>query len=342
MKMDIIKQVYDLCQTPSISGNESLVLYYLENELKKFQLTTEKIIVDEKRYNIFAYFKRLPKYTAILCTHVDTVGPYIQPNIDLKNEVIWGRGTCDAKGIAIAMIEAVKSQAHKGFSDLALLFTVGEEETSDGAKMANKVLAKRAHYLVIGEPTNLKSAYAQKGTIVFDLEAQGISAHSSMPNLGKSAIHTLANNVTKLINYSWPSSELYQETYLNVGTFNGGEARNVIASKANVKAIMRTSTKATELISTIESILSPDIKLKLLSKTDPFAYFSPLGFPSFLASFGSDAPYLTAVGVPILIGPGSLEVAHTSKEHITFSEILDGIKAYEKLATDLRKITYET
>src|SRR5580698_1633047 len=204
MTMNFIQQIYDICQVSSISGNESLVLYYLENELKNFQFIIEKIIVDEKRYNIFAYFKKLPKYTAIFCTHVDTVSPHIPPNIDTKNEIIWGRGTCDAKGIAIAMIEAVRSEANKGFSDLALLFTVGEEETSDGAKAANLALADRAHYLVVGEPTNLKCAYAQKGSIVFDLETDGIAAHSSMPALGKSAIHALLNDATKLLNYHWP------------------------------------------------------------------------------------------------------------------------------------------
>lgn len=331
-----INDLYELCSISSISGNEQEILHFLCQYLKKRNFYIEKIIVDKERYNIFAYSKHSVKYTAIFCTHVDTVAPYITPKIDEENQIIWGRGSCDAKGILVAMIEALVKQRDNGFDDLALLLTVGEEELSDGAKIANNILANRAHYLIIGEPTNLKAAYAQKGAIVFDLEATGINAHSSMPNLGKSALHILVNDTHKLINYPWPKNEQYQETFLNVGVFNAGEARNVIAKKANIKCIMRTCIEADKLINIIKSIISEDVRLSVLSKTDPFLYFCPEGFNKFLASFGSDAPYLSLIGKPILLGPGSLEVAHREDEHITFNELANGINAYEKLSINLR------
>src|SRR5262249_28091254 len=153
----------------------------------------EKIPVDDKRFNLFAYFEKRSRYSAILCTHLDTVAPFIEPKIEAS--LLWGRGACDAKGIAAAMIYAMLEQKDQGFLDLALLLTVGEEESSDGARAAQKRLAGGARFLIVGEPTELQAAFAQKGTVVFDLVTHGHEAHSAMPHLGESAIHSLINNL---------------------------------------------------------------------------------------------------------------------------------------------------
>lgn len=332
---------YDLCRIPSITGNEAGVLAHVCALLKQRGFTLEKLPLNKDRFNIFAYFKKIPCYSAIFCTHVDTVAPFIEPRIDEDTNILWGRGACDAKGILAAMIEALCQQHAQGFSDLALLVTVGEEESSDGAKACNTPLQGRAHYVVVGEPTELKAAHAQKGTIVFDLVAHGQEAHSSLPHLGDSAIHKLVSVTDQLLAYPWPCHDRFKETLLNVGHITGGYKRNVVAPFAQAQCIMRTSHQATDLIALIKSHLKPGVDLVIHSSSDPFDYVVVPGFESFLAGFGSDAPYLSALGKPILIGPGSLSLAHKPDEHISFLQLIDGIEAYQKIATYLRMMPYE-
>lgn len=329
MNHDVITLAHDLCAIRSETGNEIAVAEWLCAWLSNNGFITEKIAVDSRRYNIFAYVTRREKYNVIFCTHLDTVLPFIAPSI--RDNVLWGRGSCDAKGIAAAMCIAAST-----VDDAALLFTVGEEESSDGAKACSNQLAGRARFLVVGEPTSMHAAFAQKGTVVFDLHARGISAHSSMPHLGSNAIHHLNNAIANLIRHEWPRDPQFMETLINFGEIAGGSMRNVLADCATAKGIMRTSKESLTIISMMKSVLDENVCLDVLSCTDPFSYFTPPGFPTFLATFGSDAPYLRDVGTPILIGPGSLHYAHRDDEHITFAEIRAGVAGYREIASLLR------
>jgi acetylornithine deacetylase len=326
-----IQLAYDLCAIPSISGNETLAIAFLTSWLKNNGFIIEAIPVDEHRQNIFAYFETRPCYNLIYCSHIDTVAPFFAPRLDERR--LFGRGACDAKGILCAMIGAMLNEKARGYSDLALLVTVGEEEASDGAKACNEVLKDRASFVVIGEPTDLKISYGQKGMIVFDLIAHGKEAHSSRPDLGKSAIHQLVHHIHKLLQFSWPTSDVYGETFINFGELRGGTMRNVLAKRAEAKGIMRIAAKADVVIDMVKSQLSSDLTLEIKSKTDPIDFFCPAGFLSFLAGFGTDAPYLKDVGKPILLGPGSMDFAHKDNESIGLHEIVQGVRAYEQIAS---------
>jgi acetylornithine deacetylase len=336
MPTRLIQQAYKLCCIPSVTGDEADVVNFLCTSLQHMGFTVEKLPVDKERFNLFAYFTKKPRYTAIFCTHVDTVAPFIEPRIDENKKILWGRGACDAKGIVATMIETLLAQHALGFDDVALLLTVGEEESSDGAKTCNLALRGRARFLVVGEPTELKAAYAQKGSLVFDLIAHGKEAHSSMPHLGDSAIHKLVGDIQKLLSYPWPTHKRFKETLLNIGHIDGGFVRNVVAPSAQAQAIMRTAQKSSDLLDIITKALSDGVVLKVHSSSDPFDYMVPDGFDSFLAGFGSDAPHLSALGKPILIGPGSLSLAHKPDEHISFTDLLDGVASYQKIAASLR------
>jgi acetylornithine deacetylase len=333
----IFQLAYDLCAIPSISHDETKAVSFLSSWLGNQGFLVEIIPVDERRVNLLAYFEKRSCYNVIYCSHIDTVAPYFAPFIDEKNERLYGRGACDAKGILACMIQAMLNEKARGFLDLALLVTVGEEEASDGAKACNDILKGRSVFLVVGEPTDLKAAHAQKGMLVFDLIASGKEAHSSRPDLGESAIHRLVFYMNKLINFPWPQSEQFGETLINFGEIMGGTMRNVFAQRAQAKGIMRIGTKAEEIIHLLKNELGCDIVLDIKSVTDPIAFFKPQGFVSFLAVFGTDAPYLKDVGMPILLGPGSMDFAHKDNESIGFQEIVDGIKAYENIASLCRE-----
>src|SRR5690606_22101892 len=123
-----------------------------------------------------------------LSTHLDTVPPFIPPR--LSGGRIHGRGACDAKGIAAAMICAAERLRERGVP-VALLFVVGEEVTHDGAHAAN-ALPNRSVALINGEPTESTLALGTKGAVRFTLRTKGKPAHSAYPELGHSAIDDLA------------------------------------------------------------------------------------------------------------------------------------------------------
>lgn len=330
-----IRLALNLCEIPSISGQEKEVAVFLSDWLTKNGFIVEKIPVDADRFNIFAYFKAHARYTAILCTHLDTVAPFIAPKID--KEILWGRGSLDAKGILAAMVFGAIKEKEAGFDDVALLFTVGEEEFSDGAK-ACQSLTGRAKFLVVGEPTDLKAASMQKGSLVFDLLAVGREAHSSVPHLGDSAVHRLIKDINKLLFYPWGQDQFLGETLLNIGVISGGDMRNMLANQAKASGIMRITRPASAIKKELLAQLSPEVSLKVLSKSDPFTYFVPEGFSSFVVGFGSDAPHLRSIGQPILIGPGSIELAHKAEEHISFQDLYEGSLAYQKILKGVRSL----
>ena len=339
MIKEIVKLAYKLCSIPSVSNDEGEVLSYLCSWLEDQSFTVEKIAVSAERYNIFAYLKPAQQYSVIFCTHLDTVAPFVKPSLDDQQGILWGRGSCDAKGIAATMIYAVLDELEAGFADLALLFTVGEEESSDGAKACVPQLTSRARFLVVGEPTDVKAAYAQKGSLVFDLHADGREAHSSQPELGDSAIHKLVHDMERILAHTWPSDAHFGPTLVNFGSVRGGLMRNVLAKTANANAIMRTSINNQKIIDEIEGMLSPGVAMTILSSVDPFSFFVPKGFDQFLAGFGSDAPYLRKIAQPMLIGPGSLKHAHRPDEHIRYADLHAGAKAYGRIAKAVRQLT---
>lgn len=333
---ELLKLAASLCEIPSISGDEKALGLFLSDWLLKKGFLVEKIPVSGDRFNIFAYLKPTPRFSTIFCTHIDTVAPFIAPRFDENTEILFGRGSCDAKGIAAAMIFALLLEKEQGSCDSALLFTVGEEEDSDGAKALGS-LKDRAELLVVGEPTELKAASAQKGTLVFDIEVSGREAHSSMPHLGESAVHKLISYAEQLLQYPWPADEKIGETLINIGKINGGDMRNMLAKSAKAEAIMRLSVPSSKILEILNKFSG--VKLNVRSVCDPFQYYVPAGFDTFVAGFGSDAPYLKSVAShTMLMGPGSLELAHKENEHVALKDLWQGVKSYQKIMKIMPKV----
>jgi acetylornithine deacetylase len=329
MNDKLINLVYKLCSINSLTYHEYNILLFVSDYLKSQNFIVEHIPVPgyQDRFNILAYFTNKPKWTTLFCTHIDTVAPYIAPKI--KDNTLWGRGACDAKGIAASMIMAMLKEKALGHDDIALLLTIGEEDTSDGAKACGKLLAGRAKYIIIGEPTELKAASAQKGSLLFDISCEGQEAHSSLPHLGSSAIAKLVNILARLDRLDFPKSQNFGETLFNCGLINGGSARNVLAAHAHARCIMRLTVPSQDIIDMLLVELGDLGCLDILSKSEPFSYEVPAGFPTFVAGFGSDAPYLTEISQKLLLfGPGSLSLAHSQDEHISFDDLLESVDKY--------------
>lgn len=334
IKEKILDLAIKLCDIDSITYNENEVCEYVESFLLKNDIVVQRIFLedDKGRFNLFAYKQKKIFYRTIFCTHLDTVGPFFKPRVDSKQQKLYARGACDAKGIAASMLYAFLELLNSGHEDMALLFTVGEEIISDGAKKIASALNIKANTLVVGEPTGLRYASHQMGALSFDLVSKGKKAHSALFHLGQSAIHALIQDCSKILNYKWPKND-FGENLINIGQITGGIASNIVSDYALAKIIFRINQEPDFFIQKIDDLLSDNISMTINSSTSPFEYYVPKNEKSFIATFGSDAPYLKFLAEKIILfGPGKLEYAHTDEEHIDIEELEQGYNHYMKIA----------
>lgn len=324
--MNVIDLTLALCSIPSVTGEEQAVTNYVADILRQqgYEIKLQPV---GNRHNLLALRPGIaPKI--LMTTHLDTVPPHIPPS--LESGILKGRGVCDAKGIMAAMICAAKN-----IPEVGLLFLVGEETNSEGAKAAAQGFAPQVSYFINGEPTDLKIASAMKGALAFGLEATGQTGHSAYPETGHSAIHQLSHDLNKLLTYDWPDTPQFGLTTLNIGKLEGGRAANVIADHAKALCVMRTTMNHLELEKQIAALLSPTTKLTILTASSPLLFEPINGFETCVVRFGSDVPHLKSIGTPILLGPGSILHAHTAQEQISVAELKQSVMIYEKLCRQL-------
>jgi acetylornithine deacetylase len=278
------------------------------------------------RMNVFATCVREPLVT--LSTHLDTVPPYIPPRI--VNDTLWGRGACDAKGIAAAMILAAE-QLRERHCPVALLFVVGEELSHDGAHAANEQPGT-SRVLIDGEPTELKLGLGTKGAMRAIIRTTGVAAHSAYPELGDSAITKLVALLHELPSLALPHDDLLGATTINVGQIAGGVADNVIAPNAEARIMVRLVSDADEVWRMLEVWLAGRATIERGSMVPAMRLSSLPGFETTIAAFATDVPALARWGKAYLYGPGSIHVAHTAQERVTRAELLEAVSGYVKLA----------
>jgi acetylornithine deacetylase len=285
-----------------------------------------RIPVTPGRMNVFATCVKAPIVT--LSTHLDTVPPYIPPRID--GDTLWGRGSCDAKGIAAAMILAAE-QLRERERPVALLFVVGEEVTHDGAHAANENPGT-SRVIIDGEPTEGKLALGTKGAMRAIIRTSGIAAHSAYPELGDSAIAKLVTLLNELPHLELPHDELLGATTINVGQISGGVADNVVAPSAEARIMVRLVGDAGEMWKRLEKWVAGRATLERGSLVPAIRLGSVPGFETMVAAFATDIPALPRWGKAYLYGPGSIHVAHTSQERITRAELEAAVIGYVRLA----------
>jgi acetylornithine deacetylase len=338
MSLDPVQLTRRLVDIESITYNEGAVGSYLAEFLAERNFSVEKMSLAQpaesrstsERFNVYA---SVPGQTpdVVLSTHMDTVPPFIPSSED--DEFIYGRGTCDAKGIIVAQIAAAEKLREQGIR-AALLFVSGEERDSAGAKTANQH-PRGSRFLINGEPTDNRIALASKGTLRAVLRASGKMAHSAYPELGDSAIHKLIEALDRILAIPLPTLEDVGPSTLNIGLISGGYAPNVISDHAEAQVMIRLVGPSDEIRRAIEEAAAGcaavDFALEI-----PFQRFRPLeGLPTMVAAFTTDVPWLDNWGEPLLLGPGSIHVAHTPHEKLAKKELFDAIDLYAEVARRL-------
>jgi acetylornithine deacetylase len=310
----------------STSGREGAVVDWLETYLAGADWRVQRIPVTAGRDDLLAMSVENPQVT--LSTHVDTVPPFIPPQLD--GERLWGRGACDAKGIAASMILAAEQLRTEGVP-VALLFVVGEEVSHDGAEAANRVRTT-SKVLIDGEPTESTLAVGTKGAMRFNLRTRGEAAHSAYPHLGRSAITDLVRLLREIEDLDLPRDPELGETTINIGLISGGVADNVMAPSAEARLMARLVTDPGSVVDVLRRWVGDRAELEI-GITVALARLGTLpGFPTSVAAYATDIPKLTNWGRPYLFGPGSIHVAHREDEHIDVRELRAAVDAYVKIA----------
>jgi acetylornithine deacetylase len=282
------------------------------------------------RINVIA---TLGEPVVVFSTHFDCVPPFF-PSREADGRV-YGRGACDAKGILVAQIAAAERLRAEGERRAGLVFVIGEERGSDGAVAANLLAPDSVRFLINGEPTDNRLGKATRGVYRVKLHAAGRAAHSSLPHLGESAIDKLIDALVEMRRIEWPIDPDLGQAFYSVGLINGGVAPNVISPNADAEIMFRTTAEPGPLRALIEARLGSRVTLEDVLVVPPVRLRTVPGFDSDVFSFTTDIPWLDRWGAPLLMGPGSVTVAHTADEHVEIAELTRAVDLYARLARGL-------
>ncbi len=329
--LDVVDLTRKLVDIPSVTGNEGEVGEYLYDLLEQqgWQCLRQEVTAD--RFNLLATGGEA---SVLLTTHLDTVPPFFPSSED--ETFVYGRGACDAKGIAASMICAAGALREEGMKDLGLLFVVGEEIDSIGASRACE-LDLDCSFLIDGEPTDNELVVGHKGIVAVRLSAQGVAAHSAHPEKGDSAINRMIDVLGELKALSLPEDPDLGKSHLNIGTVEGGRAPNVVADCASAQILIRSVVDGARYVDIMEQVVADRCGLEVLKISEPQAMESVEGFPTKVVGYGTDIPALRSLGKPLLFGPGSIEEAHTAQEKILKKELLDSVGLYQQLVKVLQE-----
>ena len=330
-RMDVISLTRRLVDIESITGNECQVGHALVEEMQRLGYNVQRTVVEGERANVYATSPQGSNPAVVFSTHMDTVPPFIASFED--DTRIYGRGSCDAKGIIAAQIAAADRLKQEGIY-VGLLFLVGEERDSAGAKVANQQ-KNSCKYLINGEPTENRVAIASKGSLRVELTASGRMAHSAYPELGESAIDKLIEALHLLRAMKLPSDPDIGPCTMNIGVIEGGRAPNVIPDNARGQVLYRLVGPAEALRNEIVATVGDLAKVEFTLEIPAVRLRTFEGLPTMVAAFTTDIPALTNWGQPLLLGPGSIHVAHTEGEYVEKKQLNDAIDLYCAVAKKL-------
>jgi len=329
--MDLVSLTRRMVDIESISGNERAVGEFLVAYLSSLGYATTRMEVSPERFNVYAAVQGR-KPDVVFSTHMDTVPPFIPSSEDADH--ICGRGSCDAKGIIAAQIAAAERLRTEGKVVPALLFVVGEERDSQGAAVANQH-APGSRFLINGEPTENHIAIASKGTLRVEIVAHGRMAHSAYPELGESAIDKLLDVLERLRRMELPTNPDVGPSTLNIGIIEGGEAPNVISPFAKAHLLYRLVGSSDNLKRRIIETVGNGAEVAFVLEIPFMRLRTVEGIPTMVAKFTTDIPGLSNWGEPVLLGPGSIHVAHTERERVEKRQLHEAVELYCKVAKNL-------
>ena len=325
---DVVGLARSLIDIDSTTGTEGPVVGWLADWLRARGYTVETQPVEGERHNLHV---TLGQPVVVLSTHLDCVPPFF-PSREAAG-LLYGRGACDAKGIAAAQVGALEQLRASGETRVGLLFVVGEERGSHGALAANLV-PPGSRYLVDGEPTDNRLGAATRGVYRVRLCARGRAAHSSHPEQGESAIEKLLDALVALRGLDLPASPTLGTTSYTVALIDGGVAPNVVPPQASAEVNFRIVGPATAVRAALEPVTTL-VEIEDVVEVPPVELLTVPGFDTAVFPFTTDIPFLSAWGQPLLFGPGSVLVAHTAEEHVRVDDLRAAIGHYARIATTL-------
>ena len=329
--VDVVAVTRALVDIDSTTGCEGEAGQWLADYLRGRGYAVTEQRVDETRFNVMAVVQARTTPVVFFSTHIDCVPPFFSSRVE--GDRLYGRGACDAKGIAVSMIAAVDRLRADHESRVGLLFVVGEERGSEGAKLAGGIRSG-SKFLVNGEPTDNRLGRATRGILRVKLRASGRAAHSSFPELGESAIDKLIDALVELRTIALPHDPVLGQTHYTVGLIDGGVAPNVVSPSAEAEVMFRTVSDAAAVRAaiaplegrlTIEHVLEvPPVRMTILD-----------GYDAAVFPYTTDIPFLASWGEPLLFGPGSIHVAHTASEFVSIAELHAAVEQYVAIARTL-------
>jgi acetylornithine deacetylase len=328
--LDLIPVARTLIDIDSTTGREQEAGEWLARFLLGLGYHVERQGLADGRFNIYAHLDRSPRL--VYSTHFDCVPPFVASREE--RGFLFGRGACDAKGILVAQIAAAERLRAAGETAIALLFVAGEERGSDGARAANEQAPAGVRYLINGEPTDNRLGAATRGVLRVRLHAEGRAAHSACPELGESAIDKLLDALMVIRGLPLPEDPLLGRTHYTVGLIEGGVAPNVVSPRASAELLFRLVGDAAPVraaLTVVEGLVSIEAILDI-----PAMHLHTVpGFETAVFPYTTDVPLLARWGMPLLLGPGSIHVAHTDEEHVGVDELRAAVELYETLAARL-------
>jgi acetylornithine deacetylase len=333
--VDIVALTRSLVDIDSTTGREGAAGRWLADYLRGRGWSVEEQRVDDSRFNVIATTAggtgSIPAVT--FSTHFDCVPSFFPSRVE--GDKLFGRGSCDAKGILAAQVSAAEQLRRNGESRVALVFVVGEERGSDGARVANEAARGQGPgFLINGEPTDNRLGLATRGILRLKLRASGRAAHSSFPELGESAIDKLIDALIQLRTIPMPADPLLGQTHYTVGLISGGVAPNVVSSSADAEVMFRTTSDAVEVRRAVAPLESR-VAIEHVLEVPPVRLKAVPGFETAVFPYTTDIPFLPAWGEPLLFGPGSIHVAHTADEWVSITELKRAVDHYVTLAKAL-------
>lgn len=326
---DALSLATELVAIPSVTRDEGAVGGVIASWLRGRGWTVTEQEVSPGRSNIWA---RRSGGGVTFSTHIDTVPPFIAPR--REGTRLYGRGSCDAKGIAAAMIAAAERLVAEGEDRIDLLFVVGEERGSDGARRANELPAT-SRFLINGEPTESHVAIGCKGALRVTLRTRGREAHSAYAELGASAILPMASLLSDIDALALPTDPVLGPSTVNVGVIQGGSGANIVPGECTAELMIRVVGDAEPVKAAVERWVAGRAEITYPSFTPAQRFPEMPGFPAKVFAYTTDASLLTNWGTPLLYGPGSITVAHTPDEYIEIAELEAAVDTYVRLARTL-------
>lgn len=343
----------------SPSGKEEDIQLYLEELLQRAGFKVRRQEVEPDRFNLYVTMGN-QEPQLYMVGHVDTVSAWNLEEFGAQEEddLIHGLGSADMKSGLAAMLEAWLAIGSALLPEeqppIGLLMVVGEEENGDGsaAFLANTC----PPWVVIGEPTGLTACFSHYGYLEAGFVTRGRRSHSSLPELGHNAVESMLRVLLHLGNNVLFAREKSEIVY-SIREMNSSQAGFVVPDRCETRidlhlppemdpaalqaAILKIVEDADRTISGLNLDVSFDFasrgyNLDTENKLLPVLQkvYTQLGLPLQLDAFRSHSDgnlFFAAGSKPLILGPGSLEAAHTAEERVVFAEVLAAARIYAAL-----------